>query len=151
MQFTQYVPNKQDKFGFKFRMVAHVELKHMLTSFPYLGKDESRHADLTFDEHAVLRLLQPFTKIGRNVTTNKFFTSLYLSKLLKQQHISIVSTMNRIRTEIPKEIKTMKVDLHSTKAFKHNSSTLTVYCGKKNKNVLLLCTMHSAVKIGNDK
>ena len=102
MQFTQYVPNKPDKFGLKFWMVADVELKYMLKSFPYLGKDESRPADLTFGEHAVLRLLQPYTKIGRNVTKNKFFTSLYLSKLLKQQDISTVSTMNRIRTEIPK-------------------------------------------------
>ena len=44
----------------------------------------------------------------------------------------------------------MKEDLHSTKVFKHDYCTLTVDPAKKNKNVLLLSTMHPAVKIGDD-
>ena len=59
--------------------------------------------------------------------------------------------MNRMRKEISKKIKMMKEDLHSIKVFKHDCCTLAVYQSKKSKNVLLLSTMHSAVKIGDDK
>ena len=59
--------------------------------------------------------------------------------------------MNRIRKEIPKEIKMVKEDLHNTKMFKHDCCTLIVYQSKKNKNVLLLSIINSAVKIGDDK
>ena len=44
----------------------------MLNAFLYLGKDESRTADLTLGEHAVLCLLQPYTKSRRNVTQTTF-------------------------------------------------------------------------------
>ena len=109
------MPNELNKFGLKFRIAADLGSKYMLNAFPYLGKDESRTADLTLDEHADLRLLQPYTKTERNVTTNHFFTSLHLATLLEQQDISIVGTMNRIRKEILKEINMTKEDLHCTK------------------------------------
>ena len=147
-KFTQYMPNKPNKFGLKFW--ADLVLKYMLNAFFYSGKDESRPADLTLGEHAVLCLLQTYTKTGRNVTTNNFFTSLHLAKLLKQQDISIVGIIKPIKKAILKEIKMMKEDLHSTKVFKHDYCTLNVYQDKKNKNVLLLSTVHPAVKISDD-
>ena len=42
----------------------------------------------------------------------------------------------------------MEEDLHSTKVFKHDYCTLTMDQGKK--KLLLLNTMHSSVKIGDD-
>ena len=44
----------------------------------------------------------------------------------------------------------IKEDLHSTKTFIHDCFTLNVYQDKKNKNVLLLSTVHPEVKIGDD-
>ena len=44
----------------------------------------------------------------------------------------------------------MKEDLYSTKVFKHDGSTLTVYQAKTTKNVLLFSTMHATVDIGDD-
>ena len=58
--------------------------------------------------------------------------------------------MNLIRKAILKEIKMRKEDLHCTKMFKHDCCTLNVYQDKKNKKVLLLSIVHSAVKIGDD-
>ena len=58
--------------------------------------------------------------------------------------------MKLIRKAILKETKMTKEDLHSTKMFKHDWFTLNVYQDKKNKNVLLLSTVHPAVKIGDD-
>ena len=150
-RFTQYMPNKPDKFGIKFWMAADMQTKYMLQSFPYLGKDDSRPAGVTLGEHVVLRLIEPYKKTGRNVTTDNFFTSINLAKTLKQQGLSLVGTVNRIRKEIPQEIKKMREDLYATKVFEHDGCTLTVYQAKPTKNVLLLSTMHSTVDIGDDR
>ena len=69
---------------------------------------------------------------------------------LKQQDISIVGIIKPMKKAILKEMKMIKEDLHSTKVFKHDCGTLNVYQDKKNKNVLLLSTVHPAVKIGDD-
>ena len=150
-RFTQYMPNKSDKFGIKFWMAADVDTKYILHSIPYLGKDDSRPAGVKLGEHVVLQLIEPYRKTGRNVTTDNFFTSVNLAKTLRQQGISIVGTVNRIRKEIPQEIKKKKEDLCTTKIFKHGCCTLTVYQAKTAKNVLLLCTMQSTVDIGDDR
>ena len=113
-RFTQYRPNKPDNFGIKFWMAADVQTKYMLHSFPYLGKDDSRPAGIALGEHVVLRLTEPYRKTGRNVTTDNFFTSVNLAKALRQKGISIVGTVNRIRKDIPQEIKKVKEDLYAT-------------------------------------
>ena len=85
------------------------------------------------------------------MTTDNFFTSVNLAKTLRQQGISIVGTVNRILKEIPREIKKIKENLYTTKIFKHDGCTLTVYQAKTAKNVLLLSTMRSTVYIGDDR
>ena len=56
-RFTQYMPNKPDKFNIKFWMAADAQTKYMLHRFPYLGKDNSRPAEITLVEPVVLRQL----------------------------------------------------------------------------------------------
>ena len=41
-RFTQYMPNKPDKYGIKFWLAIGVESKYILNVISYLGKDESR-------------------------------------------------------------------------------------------------------------
>lgn len=41
-KFTQYLPNKTDKFGIKFWLAFDMQTKYILNGFPYLGKDETR-------------------------------------------------------------------------------------------------------------
>ena len=120
-------------------------------SFFYMRKDDSRQEEVTVGEQVVLQLTKPYRKTSRNVTTDNFFTSVNLAKTLKHRVISIVGTVNRIRKEIPKEIKKMKKDLYTTKVFQHDGCTLTVYLAKTTKNVFLLTTMHFTVNTGDDQ
>ena len=60
---------------------------------------------------------------------------------------TIVSTVNRIRREIPPELKYLKAALHTTTVLKDKNLTLTVYQEKPSKNVLLLSCVHSDVSI----
>ena len=82
-------------------MAVDVDVKYVVNGFPYLGKDEETPSDLTFGQHVVLRLMEPYTMKGRNVTTDNFFTGIKLTKQLKDKHTSIVETVNRTRRELP--------------------------------------------------
>lgn len=85
-RFTQYLPNKPNKFGIKFWLASDVQTKYIVNGFPYLGKDETRVTSQPLSEFVVLKLVEPFTMKGRNITTDNFFTSLPLaSKLLAKK------------------------------------------------------------------
>lgn len=147
--FTQYIASKPDKFGVKFWLAVDAESNYLLNGFPYLGKDNHRPADQSLSEHVVLKLMEPFLGKGRNVTTDNFFTSVKLAEKLKAKKTSIVGTMNRIRREIPAEIKSMKAPLYSSTVFENNKMTLTVYQGKVSKNVIILSSLHENVSFSD--
>ena len=145
--FTQYMASKPDKFGIKFWLAVDAKSKYLVNGFPYLGRDDHRPKDETVSEYVVLQLMEPYVGKGRNVTTDNFFTSVKLADKLEKKKTTIVGTMNRIRREIPPEIKSSKAPLHSTTVLKRKNLTLTVYQGKPSKNVLLLSSVHPDVSI----
>lgn len=100
-----------------------------------------------------MRLMQPFLNRGINVTVDNFFTSLQLAKELKAKKTSLVGTVNKARREIPKSLKVLKDKLYETKFLKHEDTgaTLTVYQGKKKKNVMILSTLHPSINIENNE
>ena len=60
-----------------------------------------------------------------------------------------MGTVNEIRSEVPKTIKTLKLPLYSTRIFKNEGLTLTVYQAKPSKNVLVLSSLHKDVPISD--
>lgn len=149
--FTQYMPQKPDKFGIKFWLAADVRSKYFLNGFPYLGKNENRPIGDTVGEYAVCRLAEPFHNTGRNITTDNFFTSLKLAKTLRSKRLSIVGTVKRAKKEVPESFKLKKGELYSSKILMHDNITLTSYQGKKDKNVLLLSTLHPILEIDTNE
>ncbi|XP_054711341.1 piggyBac transposable element-derived protein 4-like [Uloborus diversus] len=85
-KFTQYMPNKPDKFGIKFWSAADVDSKYLINGFPYLGKNnESPSNDVFLSEHVVMRLISPYENKGTNVTTDNFFTTLKFCREIEIQ------------------------------------------------------------------
>ncbi|XP_073511475.1 uncharacterized protein [Phyllobates terribilis] len=149
--FTQYMPSKPDKYGHKYWLAVDKRSKYLANGFPYLGKDDTHRAEDRLADHVVMKLLDPFLKKGRNVTTNNYFTSVKLAKQLKSKGTTIVGTLNKIRREVPKEIKSMKEELYNTKVFRNEDNfTLTVYQGKPNKKVVILSSVHPDVVVTSD-
>ena len=74
--FIQYMLNKPDKFGIKFKMAVDVDTKYLYNSFPYQGKDESWDTSVSLPSYVVTKLMQRIFKRGYNVTCENFFTSL---------------------------------------------------------------------------
>lgn len=146
-RFIQYMANKPDKFGLKFWLLVDLRTKYLLNGFPYLGKDESRPLNQQLGEYIVMRLAEPFFNSGINITTNNYFTSVSLAEKLKNHKITLVGTIRKNRKELPNSVKINK-SLYSTTTYKNQyGHTLTDYQCKKNKNVLLLSTLHPDITI----
>lgn len=148
-RFTQYMPNKPDKFGIKFWLASDVESKYIVNGFPYLGKDETRPSAIPLSEFVVLKLTEPFIGCGRNITTDNFFTSTSLATKLLSKRTTLVGTIRANKRELPKPAKEKKDKMarFSTQLYKSNNCTLTIYKSKPNKKVLLLSSKHKYVKI----
>ena len=145
-KFTQYMPNKPDKFGLKFWLSVDVDTKYLLNGFPYLGKDETANPELRLSENVVMKLIEPHINKGRNITTDNYFTSIKLAEMLKSKNTTLVGTKKKNRREVPISLKNMHSTLYSSTIVEHDNITLTIYQAKRNKSVFLLSSLHSTVK-----
>lgn len=148
-KFIQYMPNKPNKFGIKFWLASDVSSKYVLNGFPYLGKDEQRPSSILLSEHVVLKLVEPYTNCGRNITTDNFFTSMSLATKLLAKKTTLVGTIRGNKRELPKVAKQRKDNMSrfSTLLYKSENSVLTIYKSKPNKRVAVLSSRHKFVKI----
>jgi len=96
-----------------------------------------------------LKLVEPYTGHGRNITTDNFFTSVSLASKLKPKKTTLVGTIRRNKRELPKLARQAKDSMtrFSTILYKSNDFILTIYKAKPNKKVLILSSMHSSVEI----
>ena len=102
------MPNKPDKFGMKFWLLADSKSKYFYNGKPYLGKDPSRKKENDLPTSVCLFLLKPYFKKGYNVTTDNFFTYIKLAETLKLEKTTIIGTARKQRKEIPSVAPTMK-------------------------------------------
>lgn len=136
-RFTQYMPNKPDKFGIKFWILAEVSSKYCYNIQPYLGKDENRHEKL--GTHVVMNLCKPLFGQGYNLCTDNFFTSKDIALKLMSEKTSLVGTVRSNKRELP---KLPKLSLFESYFLRSGQMHLTIYQAKKNKTVNLLSTLH---------
>ena len=98
--FIQYMPNKPDKFGMKFWLVANSKLKYLCNGKPYFGKDPSGKKENDLLPDVCLSLLKLYFKKGYNVNTDNFFTNIKLAETLKLEKTTIIGTVRKQRKEI---------------------------------------------------
>ncbi len=136
-KFTQYMPNKPDRFGIKFWILAEVKSKCCLNVKPYTGKDDGRIESL--GTHVVMSLMQPYFQRCYNVTVDNLFTSRDLAEKLQQKRTSLVGTVRQNRRELP---PLPKLSLHESRFYSNGSLTLVQYQTKQHKAVVLLSSLH---------
>ncbi len=148
--FTQFMPQKPDKYGIKFFLMIEVLSKYVCNGFPYLGKDECRPPNQPLGEFVVLRLLEPYFNKGYNITCDNYFTSLPLAQQLVEKKTTLVGTMRLNRKELPPIVAdTKSKPLFDTQVLVSAGITLTIYKAKPSKNVLILSSRHEIVKVAD--
>jgi hypothetical protein len=87
---------------------------------------------------------------GRNVTTDNFFTGHQLGQFLLSKKMTLLGTVRKSRTELPRElIPAQREPYESIFAFTIDTM-LVSYSPKRNKTVLVMSTMHSQPEVDED-
>ena len=123
----------------------------MQYAIPYLDKDNEKPVNKLVGHHVVMELMKPYCGKGHNVTTDNFFTSLYLAKELKQKGSSLVGTCSWVRRELPMQIHSLQPEMKrfESKLYEEETRavTLTLYKCKPNKAVLIMSSLHSTCRV----
>ena len=110
VSFRQYIPSKPGKFGIKVFWITDVENTFPLRCIVYIGKKTFPNSEnnTSISERVVMHLAQPFLGVGRNITTDNWFTSIPLSDQLEAAHTSLVGTIRSSRRDIPPAAKDLQ-------------------------------------------
>ena len=144
--FCMYIPNKPAKYGVKIVMVCDAGTKYMIDASPYLGKKTKKGDNMPLAEHYVKTLTTSLRGGNRNITMDNWFTSVKLADDLLQNpyNFTMVGTLRKNKPEIPSQMLSTKNRLAGDAKFCFDKEkTLLSYIPKKNRNVILLSTMHS--------
>ncbi|XP_055362249.1 uncharacterized protein LOC129603679 isoform X1 [Betta splendens] len=86
-----------------------------------------------------------------NVTCDNFFTSYELGQRLLRRELTMLGTVRKNKPELPPALLSVKGRSAFSSVFAFTPSTVLVsYVPKKNKNVILMSTLHSAATAAND-
>ncbi|KAJ4446865.1 hypothetical protein ANN_13565 [Periplaneta americana] len=157
--FKVFMKDKPGKYGILIRMLSDAHTRYILKMEVYAGKDE-RPAEERSAKAVVRRLVKPLKPLegtGRNVTTDRYYTSIELAEeLYNDDKLTLVGTLKSNRKHIPEELKkTQGRELYSSRFLFTDPKTgkapvtLVSYITrlKPTKNLLLLSTQHHDRKV----
>ncbi|XP_030757812.1 piggyBac transposable element-derived protein 1-like [Sitophilus oryzae] len=142
--FRQYISSKPNKYGIKIFALADSRAFYTLKMEIYAGKQPEGPFCIDNSPACVVkRMCEPIWNSGRNLTCDNWFTSVPLAEDLKKNEITLVGTIRKNKREIPEIFVATKQRPVCSSMFAFGRESLLVsYVPKKNKNVLLLSTLH---------
>ncbi|KAJ4426216.1 hypothetical protein ANN_27027 [Periplaneta americana] len=100
---------KPGKYGVLIRILADCKERYVLRMEVYAGKTEDSTPESRSPKSIVKRLATPLKGSGRNITTDRYYTSVELAEELYTDYgLTLVGTMQIKRKHIPEELKTTK-------------------------------------------
>nr|XP_022901780.1 piggyBac transposable element-derived protein 4-like [Onthophagus taurus] len=148
--FRQFIPSKPSKYGIKMFALTDARCFYTVNLEVYVGlQPEGPFRKSNKPEDIVLRLIEPVTRTGRNITFDNWFTSYSLiQRLLTEHRLTAVGTVRKNKKELPKPlVSTQGRPLPSSMFGFQKQITMVSYMGKKNKNVLMWSSLHHDDKI----
>ncbi|CAB1350802.1 unnamed protein product [Coregonus sp. 'balchen'] len=144
--FRQYIPSKPAKYGIKTWVACDSKSSYAWKMQVYTGKATCGGPEKNQGMRVVLDLTQGLR--GHNVTCDNFFTSYELARQLLRRNVTVVGTVRKNKPELPQALLASKDRLLFSSKFAFTPTTALVsYLPKKNKNVLLLSTLHTEAHV----
>ncbi|KAF0290373.1 PiggyBac transposable element-derived protein 4 [Amphibalanus amphitrite] len=143
-----YMPSKAGKYGLLLRTVADANYRYMWKLWPYSGRptEPERSPPATYFESVpemVKYMVEDVAGTGRNITMDRYFTSVPLAEDLLADQLTIVGTCNKRRQLLPKELtEASGREVDSSIFCFRNDVTLVSQCTKPGKLVLAVSTQH---------
>ncbi|KRZ08871.1 PiggyBac transposable element-derived protein 4 [Trichinella zimbabwensis] len=149
-QFRQYMPKKPAKYGIKFWVTCCSKSSYAWNMQIYTGKPSSGIREKNQGMRVVLDMAKGLK--GHNVTCDNFFTSYSLGVELRKKNLTLVGTVKKNKPELPWELLHLQGrELNSSRFAFSEDCTIVSYVPKKNKNVLVLSTMHNDTRVSDGK
>ncbi|XP_067132199.1 piggyBac transposable element-derived protein 4-like [Centruroides vittatus] len=147
--FLRYMPKKPNKYGIEIFMLVDSRMFYTHNLEIYCGKQpEGPYSVSNSPEEVVKRLTKHIAGSGRNVTMDNRFTSFKLAMDLLKEKLTMVGTIRKHHRVIPKRFLDLEGRTICSSVFGfREDATLVSYVPKKNKNVLLLSSMHHSGSI----
>ncbi|KAF0311053.1 PiggyBac transposable element-derived protein 4 [Amphibalanus amphitrite] len=146
--FKMYLPSKPGRYGMLFRTAADANQRYFWKLWPYSGRPEAPerappYVQLDGVNATVRYLVQEVMGSGRNITLDRFYTSVPLAEELAAERLTVVGTLNKNRRLLPAELTSPQNREPGSSMFAfRNGVTLTSHCPKPGKVVLALSTQH---------
>ncbi|KAK7120985.1 hypothetical protein R3I94_020837 [Phoxinus phoxinus] len=146
--FKQYMPSKPSKYGIKIWAACDSSSSYAWNMQVYTGKAADRKPEKNQGMRVVLDMTSGLQ--GHTITCDNFFTSYALGEELLQRKMTMIGTVRSNKAELPPALLSVKgrACLSSMFAFT-DTHALVSYCPRKNKNVLLMSTLHRNAEISS--
>lgn len=144
-----FMDKKPDKYGFRIDHATCSATGFVLKSQLYLGKSSDNRSK-NVSETTVCNLVLNAGYEGRNVTTDNYYTSASLAASLLKNAMTLVGTLRKNKRCIPPALLDLKGRSVGSSLYAYSGTeTILSYVPKKNKNVLLLSTLHTDLQQDN--
>ena len=125
------MPSKPAKYDLKWCLCGDNENAYVCNLSTYIAKQQNDNPSKNVGQTMVTELVEPYRGSGRNITTDKYFTSIPLAKELLQQNMTLVGTVRK-KTEIPPEFLPSRKRSDESSVFGFDAYlTLVVLCAKE--------------------
>ncbi len=150
--FKVYIPSKPGKYGIKIWAACDARSSYAWNMQVYMGKPSTGRAEKNQGMRVVLDMTTGLQ--GHNITCDNFFTSYALGQELLKRKLTMVGTVRKNKPELPPAlVSTRGREALSSKFAFTDTHTLVSYVPKKNRNVILMSTLHkdAAVSTTEDR
>ncbi|XDV54752.1 hypothetical protein PO909_022975 [Leuciscus waleckii] len=146
--FKQYMPSKPSKYGIKIWAACDASSSYAWNMQIYTGKAADRKPEKNQGMRVVLDMTSGLQ--GHTITCDNFFTSYALGEELLQRKMTMIGTVRSNKPELPPALLSVKNRARFSSKFAFTEThALVSYCPRKNKNVLLMSTLHRDAAISS--
>ncbi|XP_070604145.1 NADH dehydrogenase (ubiquinone) complex I, assembly factor 6 isoform X1 [Erythrolamprus reginae] len=144
--FRQYIPSKPAKYVIKVWTLCDSKSSYVQNAQVYTGRNPGERPEKNQGMQVVLDLTHALK--GQNVTCGSFFTSYQLGQMLQKRHLTMLGSIRKNDPELPQGILS-KREVYSSTFYFNGDTTVVSYVPPKNKQVILMSTMHHDNAISN--
>lgn len=140
-------PIKPGKYGELYRWCADGKNRFFLKGDPLIRKQANERATV---HDLVITLVSPYLGTGRNITGDRYFSSMKTTAVLLNEHrMTYVGTLMKNKREIPKILHNQMELYRSEFVFggPRNKITLCAYAAKKKKTVHMISSLHHTKEV----
>ena len=142
------MPSKPAKYGIKILVACDAQSRYAWNMQVYTGKPTSGGPEKNQGMRVVIDVTDGLR--GHNVTCDNFFTSYELSQQLLKRKITMIGTVRKNKPKLPPALLATRVREAFSSMFAFTpTTTLVSYLPKRNKNVVLLSTLHKTAEISD--